>query len=156
LEQLTALDVRAFLGSPDESLVAESFEEDRRVLSEILEGLLGRFLAEASRALVTENGELVAALLTGEQTSRSGVYLDLIVDPAYRKRGLATYLARWGFRALLALGYESVRLWVTESNLPARHLYEALGFLKIDQALIFRWDRPGPPNLSPSVDREPS
>ncbi len=141
LDSLTELDLRAFEGSPDESLIADSFEEDRRVLGELLGGLLGRFLDEASVALVTEEGALVGALLTGEQSAHTAAYLDLMIEPSRRRKRLGTFLLLWGFRALWALGYQRVRLWVTETNLPARALYARNGFQPSVTAMIHRWDR---------------
>jgi ribosomal protein S18 acetylase RimI-like enzyme len=141
LDALAQLDHRAFQGSTDQSLVADSPEEDRRVLAELKGGVLGRFLDEASTTVVTNEGALIAGLLTGEQTPHIATFLDLMVDPAERKKGYATFLLRWGFRALTALGFERVRLWVTESNLPARRLYDRMGFSEWISALIYRWDR---------------
>ena len=47
-------------------------------------------------------------------------------------------------RALLALGHTEARLWVTDSNRPARALYESLGFDPEATALIVSRRRPGP------------
>ncbi len=141
LDALTLLDWSAFQGTTDESLIGGKIEDNRRVLEGILSNRLGRFLEEASTILIDGSHRPVAALLTAEQSARQAIYLDLIVDPTQRRRGLAAALSRWGFRALWALGYTSVRLWVTEENLPARRLYEMLGFRPAVRAIIYRWSR---------------
>ncbi|MCI4362730.1 MAG: GNAT family N-acetyltransferase [Thermoplasmata archaeon] len=141
LDALDALDRRAFRGGADESLVADSPEGNRRVLERILSGELGRFLPEASAA-VARGEELVAFLLTTEESARAGVFADLAVDPAHRRRGIAGALLQQGLRALLALGYGSARLWVTASNTPARELYRRVGFERERTAFIFRWRKP--------------
>jgi ribosomal protein S18 acetylase RimI-like enzyme len=114
------------------------------VLRSLLDGEAGRFLDEASTALYrAEPPALLAALLTCEKTARRASFLDFMVDPSVRRSGLGRYLLRWGFRALRALGYEQVRLWVSESNVAARRLYDSVGFSVTHAATIYRWDRPG-------------
>ncbi|MFZ1022610.1 MAG: GNAT family N-acetyltransferase [Thermoplasmata archaeon] len=141
LDTLSELDWIAFRGTADETLLGSDREEYRRVLSEILAGRLGRFLEEASTGLVDGENRLIAAMLTGEESTRRAIFLDLIVDPSRRRQGLATFLINWGCRALWALGYASVRLWVTQSNEPAVRLYQGLGFQATATSLIYRWSR---------------
>ncbi len=142
VEALADLDRRAFSGTVDELLIGPSPDDYVRVLRAMLGGSLGRFLDEASVALlVPDPPTLVGALLSGEQTPRTAIFLDFLVDPAARGRGYGRYLLRWGFRALFALGYSSVRLWVTSANASARHLYDALGFRTVATAAIYRWER---------------
>ena len=144
LEALSDLDLRAFAGTTDELLIGRSVEDYARVLRALMDGSLGRFLPEASTALITtEPPRLVGAILSAELSARRGAFLDFMVDPADRGRGIGRYLLRWGLRALWALGYSSVHLWVTRSNLPARALYDSSGFRTIASATIYRWERPG-------------
>ncbi len=152
MDALARLDWAAFRGTPDESLVADSVEEDRRILEEIVRGDLGRFLEEASTGLVDDEGRFAAFLLTAEQTPHRAVFLDLVVHPEMRGRGLARFLLAWSMRALFALGHEEVRLWVTAANAPARRLYEATGFLPVLEATIYRYDRAAaPPQPQPGA-----
>ena len=146
LRRLAELDWHAFQGTPDETLAADTVDDDAHVLEEILRGLLGRFIDEASTALVTPEGHLEGVLMTAEQTPRRAIFLDLVVRAPSRRRGMGTFLLAWGMRALTALGYESVRLWVTESNTTARRLYDRLGFEATGRALIVRYpaDAGGP------------
>lgn len=137
--QLAELDWRAFHGTPDENLIADTLEEDQRGLEELLRGRLGRFLDDASEALVTADSRLVAAVLVAEHSAQRALVLDLVVDPSERKKGVATYLLRRSFRALRALGFSTARLWVTETNAPALGLYRTLGFVVASVARIYRW-----------------
>jgi len=146
LEALTDLDVRAFRGSPDELLIGASPAEYRYVLDTILAGQLGRFVDEASTALVEESPvRLVGAVLTAEQTIRRATLVDLLVDPERRRRGLGRFLVEWSLRALRGLGYETARLWVTDDNRPALALYAHYGFRPVAAATIYRWERPSGP-----------
>ncbi len=147
LDALVDLDWRAFHGTVDGLVIGSGIDEYRRVLASMLEGRVGRFLDEASIALVEmEPPRLVGAILTTEQTARRAVFVDLLVDPERRRKGLGRYLLKWGIRALWAYGYERVRLWVTVANRPALALYESAGFRAVASAMIYRWDRgPSPP-----------
>jgi ribosomal protein S18 acetylase RimI-like enzyme len=143
LEALAELDRRAFQGTQDELLIGRDVSHYARVLESILDHRLGRFLDEASTALLHgEPPRLVGALLSAEQSPRRAVFVEFIVDPADRRRGHGRLLFRWGLRALWALGYSSVRLWVTSTNQPARRLYDSFGFRVTATATIYRWERP--------------
>ncbi|HUZ80594.1 MAG TPA: GNAT family N-acetyltransferase [Thermoplasmata archaeon] len=145
LEALADLDCRAFRHTEDSELFGTDPADYRRVLEELFDSRLGRFLEEASVAVINQEGTAVyAALITSEQSPRQATYLDLMVDPERQRAGLGTFLVRWGFRTLRALGYGSVRLWVTASNAPARALYERTGFRQTATASIYRWSRPDP------------
>ncbi len=144
MDALADLDWRAFRTTVDAELFGSNVADYRRVLEELLGNRLGRYLEEASIAVINDEGTaLYAGLITSEQSPRQATYLDLMVDPARQRAGLGAFLVRWGFRALWALGYESVRLWVTAANVPARALYERTGFQRKATATIYRWTRPG-------------
>jgi GNAT superfamily N-acetyltransferase len=148
-DALAELDFRAFEGSIDANLIGTERAEYRRMMDELIDGRLGRFLDEASTTLVhRETGELLAALLTSEQSPQLAVYLDIMVAPQHRRHGLGRFLVRWGFRALWALGYPKVRLWVTEINQAARALYIHTGFVPVGSALIYRYSRRAAANPS--------
>jgi ribosomal protein S18 acetylase RimI-like enzyme len=153
VEALAELDRRAFAGTVDELLIGPAFEDHRRIMVSVLAGDLGLFLAAASSALVrSEPPKLVAALISAEQMPERAVFLSFMVDPSERGRGFGSYLLRWGFRALRALGYSSVHLWVTVANEPARRLYETHDFQVVASASIYRWVRP-PGEPQPHSDR---
>ena len=128
-EALADLDFRAFEGTIDADLIGREPPEYRRLIDELIDGRMGRFLHEASIALLSpETDELIGALLTSEQSPQLAVYLDIAVAPNHRRKGVGRFLVRWGFRALWALGYTKVRLWVTRTNVAAHALYRSTGF----------------------------
>ncbi len=139
---LADLDQRGFSGSPDESLFAGDEAEFARMIRGILDGRLGPFLDDASVGLLAPDGRLAGFLLSAELSPRVGLFADLVVDPALRRRGLGRYLLTWGLRALRALGYGSAQLWVTEGNTAARALYDALGFRPFASTLILHQAEP--------------
>ncbi|MCI4362487.1 MAG: GNAT family N-acetyltransferase [Thermoplasmata archaeon] len=142
VDALAELDWRSFRGTPDENLVADTPEENRHTIADVLDGRLGRFLEEASTALVQDDGALVGALLTAEHDPRTAVFLDLLVEPSHRRKGLGKFLVLWGLRALTALGFSTARLWVTETNQPAWLLYTSVGFEVVGRSRIFRYSPP--------------
>lgn len=153
LEALSELDRTGFLGTVDALLLGRAPEDYRHSLEAVLGDRLGRFLDEASCALVeTDPPRLLGAVLTAERSAHVASFLDLVVDPGRRHQGLGRFLLGWGLRALWAMGYERARLWVSGENLPAQGLYAAFGFRAIDAATIYRWDR-GAPSPQPHEAR---
>ncbi|MCI4373182.1 MAG: GNAT family N-acetyltransferase [Thermoplasmata archaeon] len=143
LAALADLDWRAFRGSVDDQLVGGDPEEYSRVLTGLLGNALGLFLDAASTALIeTEPTRLIGGILTAEVSAREAVFVDIMVDPERRQKGYGRFLLRWALRALVGLGYEKVRLWVTAVNLPAVRFYEAEGFRRVATTSIYRWERP--------------
>jgi ribosomal protein S18 acetylase RimI-like enzyme len=140
---LADLDWRSFVGSTDDLLVGGSVDEYARILTGLLANGLGPFLDAASTALLERSPDrVVGGILTAEVTAREAVFLDIMVDPERRHRGLGRFLIRWAQRALRGLGYEQVRLWVTASNTAALRLYETEGFRRVATTRIYRWERP--------------
>jgi len=153
IEALAELDRAAFAGSIDALLLGSGTEAYRTALEAMLGSRLGRFLAEASAALVEpEPTRLVGAVLSAERSPARAIVLDLVVDPARRRRGLGRFLFGWTLRALWALGYESARLWASLRNAPALELYREFGFRRTLDATIYRWDRPAA-DAHPQVSR---
>jgi mycothiol synthase len=137
------LDARAFRGSVDDLVMGGSVEEYTEMVERLLASGLGRFLDEASIVLYEPDPpRLVGGILDAEVSPRRGVVLDLMVDPARRGRGWGRFLLRWGLRAFQALGYSTATLWVTESNVAARRLYESEGFARTASTVLFHWTRP--------------
>ncbi len=142
LDALAELDWRAFAGTPDQNLVADTLAEERQTVADMLAGRIGRFLDEASTALLTPEGHLVGAVLTSENSPRTAVLVDLLVEPTHRRKGLGRFLVLWALRAMTALGYSTARLWVTETNRAAWALYVSLGFEVTGRARLYRYIRP--------------
>lgn len=149
-ERLAEVDWAAFQGSPDAAFLADSPEGNHRLLAGVLAGQIGRFLPEASFAVLAPEGSVAGFLLTIEESPRVGLFADLAVHPAHRRRGLARGLLTQGLRALLALGHGEAGLWVTATNEPARNLYERLGFRPSMTTAIYRWRSGGSRETAPS------
>ncbi len=141
MEQLTTLDWRTYRGTPDETLLSASPEGNRELLENALAGLFGRYLDEASPAARDPDGRLLGFAIGCEESLRSGVVLDIAVDPEFKRRGIGEALLLRCLRGLLALGYPRAHLWVTHGNRPARALYEKVGFAEDTSATIYRWVR---------------
>ena len=153
VEALAELDLRAVEGTVDALLIGERPEEYRRVTAALLEGSLGRFLDEASTALYRPDPpRLVGAILSAERTPRKGIFVSFMVDPEFRRKGYGRFLFRWGLRALWALGYERVHLWVTAENESARRLYHEFRLEPTVRSTIYRVTRSAP-SPQPHSDR---
>lgn len=143
VDALADLDLRSVRDTADAWLIGERIEEYRRVTVALLEGSLGRFLDEASTALYRPDPpQLVGAILSAERSPQKGIFVSFMVDPEFRRRGYGRFLFRWGIRALWALGYERVQLWVTTANEPARHLYREFRLEPTARSTIYRVTRP--------------
>ena len=153
VDALADLDFRSVRGTLDAQLIGDRVEEYRRVTEALIAGSLGRFLDEASIALYQPDPpRLVGAILSAERSPRKGIFVNFMVDPEFRRKGYGRYLFRWGLRALWALGYERVHLWVTAANEPARRLYHEFHLEPTVRSTIYRVTRAaGPPQ--PHSDR---
>ncbi|MGH8247408.1 MAG: GNAT family N-acetyltransferase [Gammaproteobacteria bacterium] len=85
------------------------------------------------------NGRIVGTLTTttyGKELAWIGM---VIVDPDYRRRGIATQLMHAGLDYLSRAGIATIKLDATPAGRPA---YELLGF--VEEALIERWQADAP------------
>ncbi|MGE5603375.1 MAG: GNAT family N-acetyltransferase, partial [Nitrososphaerales archaeon] len=57
--------------------------------------------------------------------------------PAYRRRGLTRAVLLEGLRRMQAAGMDRVCVSTTHTNMPARSLYEAIGFRIINRSLDY-------------------
>ena len=63
---------------------------------------------------------------------------DLAVDRERRRGGLATYLLSEAFERLRNRGIRLVEAQTMHNNTPALSLYEKLGFVQVDEGVIYR------------------
>lgn len=153
VDALADLDFRSVRGSPDALLIGERVDEYRRVTAALLDGSLGRFLDEASTALFKPDPpRLVGAILSAERSPRKAMFVNFMVDPEFRRKGYGRYLFRWGLRALWALGYQRIHLWVTAANEPARRLYQEFHLEPTVRSTIYRLSLAADP-AQPHSDR---
>jgi GNAT superfamily N-acetyltransferase len=99
---------------------------------------------EDSAVFVADAGHLVGVAVGLMRTApefpvfiqqRWGVLDGLVVDPAWRRRGIGELLARSVEAWALRLGAPWVEVNVYENNAEARRFYEALGYLPLSTKL---------------------
>jgi len=110
----------------------------RRVMALDARGCFGAFMA----------GRLIGTITTAAYATELAWIGMVLVDPDYRRRGIATRLMSVALNYAQAAGLATIKLDATREGRP---LYEALGF--ISESVIERWERT--PDGTPS-DRVPS
>ena len=99
----------------------------------------------------TVGGKLVATTTTTSYGRALGWVGMVLVDPGFRRKGIATALVRAGLDSLDAEGVEAVKLDATPEGAP---VYEGLGFDA--ELLIERWARAQAPGSRPPDDYGPT
>jgi len=79
---------------------------------------------------VVENDGGVTGFLVARAIADQAEVLNLCIDPAKRRIGIATALLRAALTQLPRLGAKILFLEVRETNLPAISFYEKHGFIK--------------------------
>lgn len=145
LRTLSELDYLAFEASPDKGLVAETIEEDEEGIKALLNGEAGPLIKEGSPSLLAseeDSGQVVVGfVLSMSPAPGMALIADVAVAKAFRGRGLGKALMERALRGLCAKGVTRADLWVTTANLPAKHLYERLGFTTVQREPVFIWTR---------------
>lgn len=115
-------------------------DERRRQERSIWERGLRRKLAPYVEGTRTEawiaedpSGAFLGYVLVGEgggflTPEPHGFVFDVWVAPAQRGKGIGKFLVSWAMDWARSKGYRKIKLEVSESNGPARHVYEELGF----------------------------
>lgn len=121
----------AYRGTPDQDDAGPDTAAAIKEIGLTFEGDHGRFLPSASFVADDGEGRPVAASLV---TLWQGVPLLAYVftSPSHLGQGLARRLVTASMHALAAEGHELLSLAVTEDNVRARRLYEAMGFAPHD------------------------
>lgn len=78
--------------------------------------------------------------------------MELEVDAAHRRQGLATFLLGEAFRQLHAERVSLIEVQTMQHNIPARALYGKLGFHQIDQGAVYRKGEPPVNMIGPTAD----
>ncbi len=134
------------------------FRPDTRILLGFLRAI-GRPIA---RFFVREaDGHVVGTTLT-TFPPRAGYLSMVMVDPAYRRRGFARELIEAGRRAAVRRGRPYVALDVLDENVPARTLYESVGYRPLRPSAYYVNDAPAaagpsttlPPHVRAYVPRD--
>jgi ribosomal protein S18 acetylase RimI-like enzyme len=69
---------------------------------------------------------------------RAAGLMDVWVETSHLRQGLATYLLAEAFQHFLRQGITVVEAQTMQRNTAARGLYQKLGFVQVDQGLVFR------------------
>jgi ribosomal protein S18 acetylase RimI-like enzyme len=120
----------------------------------------GRHLPDASFAIVhRDRREPAGAVITTAIAPDTAHIAQIVVDPAWRRAGLAAELLAASLEAVRAAGYSNLSLLVAEANAPARRLYARLGFAETASfiyasrgALTRRATPPGPAAFGVAAD----
>lgn len=78
--------------------------------------------------VVIENDKLAGFTAYYMETLEKGIVLFLAVENDFRGKGYGKILMQHAMRDLLSKGSRSIGLWVSETNFPAKKIYEGLGF----------------------------
>jgi ribosomal protein S18 acetylase RimI-like enzyme len=118
------------------------------------------FLAEVPSAAALDLpyravGKVEVLLAPASEPSEVGYIKRVVVQPAWRKLGVARAILRHVIAAAPDLGVRYLDLHVGEDNTPALHLYEALGFAERHRELYLRLEVDAPPSER-TLPRDPA
>ncbi|HIX25334.1 MAG TPA: GNAT family N-acetyltransferase [Candidatus Lachnoclostridium avicola] len=121
---------------PDPEFIRESMEEGELFVLEKDGGIAGAMVINHQGT----DGYEQAAWKVSAAPEETAVLHALGVLPAYQGQGLAKRLVRAAGRIAVENGCRAVRLDVLEGNLPAKKLYESVGFQYIERMELFYED----------------
>jgi mycothiol synthase len=100
---------------------------------------LGLITPDPALLMVAWKDEQPVAIVQGRIAQNIGIIDDVIVSPAYKRRGLAQTLMRYDMLAMREKGVKRIRLHTDASDRHgARSLYEKLGFCVVKTYLRYR------------------
>lgn len=140
---ITRLYREAFEGSVDRFWVDHGdLEEDaRRMWKDLLGERWGPWLSSASFTHDRPGG-VDGATLVCHPKGRCPLLLQLMVEPETQGKGLGRALLSRTLASLARAGIEELELNVVRENLPAFHLYTAMGFVAVPGTEARFWVRP--------------
>lgn len=126
---------RLYFGSYPPGVACSTLEEAREDVRFSFEGGYGEYWWEASPVFV-QGDEVVGALMTVRRAIWNDVpdtpfIIELMVDPAFRRRGAARALLVECLRVVGESGEQAVGLRVAADNPAAIALYSSLGFVEM-------------------------
>lgn len=133
---------RAYAGTPDARCFAPGgrLDEWAAYLAQIVRtpacGTWSPSGSLASVVPVNGSGELKAAILATTLSDTTTHVAQIVVDPPFRRRGLAAALVQSAAACAARQGATRQTLLVAESNAPARALYARLGFTETTSFLF--------------------
>lgn len=122
-----------YFSSYEPGVPGADLEEATADIAAVYDGLYGVFWPDASAVAIADE-TIVGSLLTVEEapwddTPPGPFIVELFVDRAHRRRGIARQLMHRCLAALQSGGSTAVGLRVVADNQPARDLYSSLGFV---------------------------
>lgn len=121
--------LEAYKGTVDQQ--EETLEEAIREVEKITNDGYGPFIAEASY-WIELNNEAAAVICINLWNGRP-LITEIYTGKNYHRQGLARTLILASMNTLFHKGYSEIELNVTLENTKALHLYNSLGFTKINQ-----------------------
>ena len=87
-------------------------------------------IAPGTWLIALVDGDAVGMVVTVPEDGRPGErhLVGMWVDPAHRGTSVATLLVQAVVDAARQAGFSALSLWVADGNIPARRLYERMGF----------------------------
>lgn len=89
-----------------------------------------------------ERGVVKGCIAIAHESERVARLRWFLVDPSMRGRGLGRVLIESAVQFCRERGFESVFLWTTVELGAAHHLYERMGFVKVEEVAHARWGKP--------------
>ena len=107
---------------------------------DLLDGKWGMHKSNYSWILYDNDSPIGGCFITKRE--KSGGIMHIVIDPAYRERGLGKYLLSHSIRALKDNEplISRIELAVTLSN-PALKMYESLGFKMVNESSTYVWKK---------------
>lgn len=93
-----------------------------------------------ARTFLAVDGDGFCGLIAVFLEEAAAELVSLWVDPTYRNRGLGFELIRVVEQWASEAGADTVELWVTHTNKPARRLYERAGYSETGQRQPHPWN----------------
>jgi ribosomal protein S18 acetylase RimI-like enzyme len=121
-----------FFGSP---------EDCQRLIENIEAGRYGEY-KESSSWILSENGKVIGVCFMTIRNGDTGYIPDIVIDPAYRGRGLGKAIQVHSMKRQIESESSLVKvdLDVTLTN-NARFLYDSLGFESVREYTIYTWQK---------------
>ena len=132
----------AYTGSVDAEINAlyRTVEGCHLVLDNLLnQGGCGSLVPGAS-VLVYHRGQGIGFIVVTEIAPRQSHLAQVVVLPAYQRRGVGQWLMRYSMSQLVARHYETLSLIVSRANSPAFTMYQALGLHSVLAFPVFVWE----------------
>jgi ribosomal protein S18 acetylase RimI-like enzyme len=142
VHQAAVLMQAAYVGSVDAEINAlyRTAAGCQLVLDNLLnQGGCGSLIPGAS-ALAHHQGQGVGFIVVTEIAPRQSHLAQVVVLPAYQRRGVGRWLLHYSMSQLAALHYETLSLIVSRANARALTMYQAAGLQPVLAFPVFVWE----------------